>query len=423
MTERTNVECLELKKKDFVLDTNSYNQQYASIYFARLNKLMPRTIDAARTKWPKYKQLDRVLEVKKDQVAWIVGTVYLSLALKPNVLADVTSTHTINTELDDSLYVNPNEADPSNMKCFIEDGFGRVECVLSSVIPYNLVTGVVVAALGHEDEQGLFLVQDVCTAGMGNISIPRPLQTDCYIALMSGLGLASDTLEHVHVHLAVEFLRGQLPMFADVQASQIARLLLLGNCLASPTVIRENLLTKLAKSKKKQPKRYGYDTSLYDPNPMVHTDNLLYELCSSIDVTLMPGAFDFSTRVLPQQPLHPALLTRSKEWLQSSLQTTTNPTWLEIEGRSILATSGQNIEDLHKYYPDNSPLALMEASLNWNHIAPTTPDTLWCYPFPDKDVFIIDKMPHVYMCGNQPSFGTKPNKTSKWWLLPAYLGT
>jgi hypothetical protein len=33
--------------------------------------------------------MPRVLEVKKGQLCWIVGTVYMDMALKPNILEDI----------------------------------------------------------------------------------------------------------------------------------------------------------------------------------------------------------------------------------------------------------------------------------------------------------------------------------------------
>ena len=32
---------------------------------------------------------------------------------------------------------------------------------------------------------------------------------------------------------------------------------------------------------------------------------------------------------------------------------------------------------------------------------------LGCYPFSDRDPFILDRLPHLYFIGNQPTFATK----------------
>lgn len=47
---------------------------------------------------------------------------------------------------------------------------------------------------------------------------------------------------------------------------------------------------------------------------------------------------------------------------------------------------------------------MAEKCMYWRHMAPSAPDTLWSYPFQDKDPFILEKSPHVYFIGNQPQF-------------------
>lgn len=96
----------------------------------------------------------------------------------------------------------------------------------------------------------------------------------------------------------------------------------------------------------------------------------------------------------------------------------TNPAWLSLADKSILATSGQTIDDVFKYLPSASRLAMARRTLEWRHVAPTAPDTLCksyalpflthpgCYPFPDIDPFVLSARPHLYIVGNQPSFET-----------------
>jgi DNA polymerase delta subunit 2 len=78
----------------------------------------------------------------------------------------------------------------------------------------------------------------------------------------------------------------------------------------------------------------------------------------------------------------------------SSFSCETNPTYLRIASgmhasdggveptvvRTILATSGQPLDDMFKYAP-TTRLNLAEATLKWRHMAPTAPDTLWCHPY------------------------------------------
>jgi DNA polymerase delta subunit 2 len=61
-----------------------------------------------------------------------------------------------------------------------------------------------------------------------------------------------------------------------------------------------------------------------------------------------------------------------------------------------------------KYFPDTrvNRLEMAHDTLRWRHLAPTAPDTLWCYPYFEKDPFVLQKSPHIYVIGNQPDYGT-----------------
>ncbi|KAG9566521.1 hypothetical protein KCU77_g17097, partial [Aureobasidium melanogenum] len=191
--------------------------------------------------------------------------------------------------------------------------------------------------------------------------------------------------------------------------SSISRLLIAGNSLssASPVVNPEDLPTK----KPSAVKKYGYDASAYNPAPTDRLDSLLESLLPSIPITLIPGEQDPTHTSLPQQPMHSALFPRSRAYMavpnsedSAWLDTVTNPWEGDVDGWRILATGGQPIDDAFKYVEGDDRLEMMEATLRWRLCAPTAPDTLWCYPFQDKDRFVIEKTPHVYIVGNQPRF-------------------
>ena len=55
-----------------------------------------------------------------------------------------------------------------------------------------------------------------------------------------------------------------------------------------------------------------------------------------------------------------------------------------IEGAHFLGTSGQNLDDVKRYTKNEDKgdaIQLLENTLQWRHMAPTTPDTLACFPY------------------------------------------
>lgn len=87
----------------------SYKYQYSNIYFTRLSELRKPIEERALKRWAnvdgayhatvfatrsngvagKPRLVRRVLEVVKSQLCYIVGTVYMDMPLKPNVLEDI----------------------------------------------------------------------------------------------------------------------------------------------------------------------------------------------------------------------------------------------------------------------------------------------------------------------------------------------
>ena len=83
---------------------------------------------------------------------------------------------------------------------------------------------------------------------------------------------------------------------------------------------------------------------------------------------------------------------------------------------SILGTSGQPLEDMCKYLPEpefshpetdivggtqSLRLQLAIATLEARHLAPTAPDTLYCYPYFSSDPFVLAATPHMYFSGKR----------------------
>ncbi len=161
-------------------------------------------------------------------------------------------------------------------------------------------------------------------------------------------------------------------------------------------------------------------------------------------IHILPGESDPSGTILPQQALPRAMFGPASSY--SSFSCETNPTYLRLapgmqgsDGgvdppgsapiRTILATSGQPLNDMSKYVPTapTTRLNLAEATLKWRHIAPTAPDTLWCHPFFALDPFIISQTPDIYAIGCQPRFATRLVKDGNRWsrvvLVPSFAQT
>ena len=67
------------------------------------------------------------------------------------------------------------------------------------------------------------------------------------------------------------------------------------------------------------------------PPPPKILDPYLSDIAASLRVHLLPGENDPAPTVLPQQPIHHALLPKSSRW--SLLKRETNPAWIGLGGR------------------------------------------------------------------------------------------
>ena len=118
----------------------------------------------------------RVLEVVKSQLCWILGTVYMDMPLKPNVLEDLGRDVSVQSIRIVSLPIALKHSLPplqSREKFYsdqdsimLEDESGRIKLVGQKLVSTHLVTGVIIAALGMETPGGEFEVIDTCFADL-----------------------------------------------------------------------------------------------------------------------------------------------------------------------------------------------------------------------------------------------------------------
>lgn len=310
----------------------------------------------------------------------------------------------------------------------LEDESGRLR-VIGDSLNSHYVTGCILAALGTEQADGSFQViatqyadlprqpprwerDDAALAAAKKPKAKR--EKSGKLALVSGLDITGTEDDDLSLDLLMEFLTGEASGPPDqANASNISRLIIAGNSLlnASPILSREDF-----NAKKSAKKHYGYDASSYNATNAEKLDSFLSQILPTLPITVLPGENDPANVALPQQPLHPALFplcrayanppAMSNESLEG-LDFVTNPWEGDVEGWRILGTGGQTVDDLLKYVEDVQPLEVMEMMLRWRSVAPTAPDTLWCYPFQDDDPLILKECPHIYLAGNREKFESR----------------
>uniref|UniRef100_A0A182JAV0 DNA polymerase delta small subunit n=1 Tax=Anopheles atroparvus TaxID=41427 RepID=A0A182JAV0_ANOAO len=181
----------------------------------------------------------------------------------------------------------------------------------------------------------------------------------------------------------------------DWEAASIVRIVIAGNSVKATLKPKNHLQSKASNEL----------ASSELLSAVKAVDTLIYNLAQSVPVDLMPGEFDPANHMLPQQPMHHCLFPRSAEF--SSFRGVPNPYAFEVADRTILGTAGQNVHDVLRYSKLDGPMEALKATLRWSHIVPTAPDTLPCYPYYQKDPFIINECPHVYFAGNVGEFMTE----------------
>lgn len=397
--ERTTVATDDPAKYSWVFSTGKrrhYHQQFDKLYFLRLRQLKPLVLEQAKTKWPTALYTSKVLNVEKStQPTYIIGTLFIDSNDKPSTLHEVDRSRWIS----DPTVEKPYRDEPA---VFLEDESGRIALVNSQLLQETLlVSGLVAGLLGKETADGEFEVADICYAGMAPHPHPhphppltQPSQKDKYVALVSGLDATIDQPVTLEMQLLAEFLTGNLGSSSvQRQCSQIAQVLIAGGLVQTPA----------------PPLGHTEDAKANDRRQaaslMSQMDAYLADIAACVPLSVMPGAADPADLSMPQQPMHPSMFGQCRR--SSGFRSLSNPAILDLDQRQVLATAGQNIDDLRHYITqDETPAQIAGQSLQWRHIAPSAPDTLWCYPFIDHDPFVLDSSPHLYVVGNQPAFET-----------------
>ncbi|XVF75906.1 hypothetical protein PTKIN_Ptkin13bG0224300 [Pterospermum kingtungense] len=362
-------------------------QQYSQIYFARLH-MMRTLLYSLVPDWKSHLPVCTVLGLEEGKECIIVGTLYKHMKLKPCILDEYSKERSV------TPLVKPHNFMHQDDYLVLEDESGRVKLGGTRLSPSVYVTGVVVALHGKETTAGDFFVEDVLEAGLPpQIEQSLKSKEDKYVVFVSGLSIGSSSSNPLQFQLLVDHITGHLGDEEEQGlAAEIVCLVIAGNSVEIPRGLLngQNLASK--------------DQSRLS-EPIKELDILLTQIAASVLLDIMPGSSDPANFSLPQQPLNRCLFPGSATY--NTFRSCTNPHCFELDNIRFLGTSGQNIDDLAKYSEAEDKLEFLERTLRWRHLSPTAPNTLGCYPFTDRDPFLIDSCPHVYFVGNQEKFETR----------------
>lgn len=190
------------------------------------------------------------------------------------------------------------------------------------------------------------------------------------VVFISGLDLANTDNVALSLELFAQWLYSNVEMSEnEINPLSVVRVVIAGNSIrASPPKQQKNMSSLTLRT--------------FDTTDMLSSlkllDDFVSNMSKTVDVDLMPGEFDPSNHMLPQQPFHHCMFPKSAT--NRCFNGVPNPYQFEIEGRLILGTSGQNVDDIRKYTTTEDPIECLKNSLKWSHIAPTCPDTVSWLP-------------------------------------------
>ncbi|CCO28948.1 DNA polymerase delta small subunit [Rhizoctonia solani AG-1 IB] len=303
------------------------------------------------------------------------------MPLKANVLEDIAQDH--------ALAMIPVQSKRTSNKdsVMLEDESGRVGLIGDLLAKERLVTGINIAVLGSESDNGEFEVDDIIYPGLAPPAhIPNATPNESsYCAFLSGL-LYGETASidpiptqpetnpcprsdvTTTISLFLEWVSGEGGSEKDRDlARRVNRVVIAGDSLAAPNIDDEREPSKVSSLA---------NTSLRQA--VSSLGETFQEIARTVPLHVLPGASDPAGAALPQQPLPSWIFQPQGQTSEMSdaLRMESNPTWIHSNGKSILIHSGQPLDDIYMHSVEDDRMSMVRNTLKWRHIAPTAPDTL-----------------------------------------------
>ena len=361
--------------KFLIPERKNFNTQYCHLYFIRLMAMKPYMTSNLLTLG--YNPMS-ILKLPKDSLCCVIGILYKEMKLKPSILQK------IGGSLDNNNYAQLSSFTSDDDLLYIEDENGKVKLDLSE-FPQglkNLCSGLVVGISGIYDGKCL-KVKDMHFPGSIELNVQPSVGSltsyfklvqpnDKFIALISGLGIdgAHGRIDY-HLNWLKQLMYGNLNNDRLVQVlSKVGRVVIAGNSIKKET-ISDSLAFVGAVRAQELYNKAGNDIKV----SMALLDSFICELSKSMAVDILPGEHDPNTNFFPYQPLNK--LYFEKSFNNKHFTAVSNPYAFEVDSRKVLGTSGINIQDLRKSgFEEKTDLELLELSLKWGHLAPTSPETI-----------------------------------------------
>lgn len=379
------------RSKRFILPKNqNFQLQYNNIYNVRLTKLRPILTKEAKRRNLGDLPLRKTSQLQDRERCLLIGTLIKQQALRPSVLKNLAD-HV-------NVYVPPIR----NMKLTeetdsvdLEDDMQSVQ-LCGKIESQMVVSGIVVCLVGSEIRGDLFQVEEVIYPPLA----PQPerplILDDKFVLFVSSLEFSGKDGKNQETILSTRLLADWLTGSSgskeeqDSVISKVCRVVIAGNSISCSDEDRN--FTQMVR----ELKNMKFINSSVDA--MKNLDKFLARITACVPVDLMPGDNDPTNLMWPNQPLHNAMFPVTRSARPEHLNLVTNPYEASFDGKVVLGTDGTNLEDIYRFSGKASMIDLLYSTFVWQHLCPTAPDTLPCYPYQDDDPFMMSTVNSEFQC-------------------------